>query len=170
MISKFPDVRFVLNHFGTPLHVGTNEAVWADWQRDIKLVAAASPNVYAKLSGLMAMLDLGFGMHKETWPNAGPSAEQIAQSRFGEMIRQTVKAFGVDRCFFGSNCGLRTSEASSGNLSNRRLSFDLVPVDKGMARYGELTAAFVIVLKEMGTSKEDMKKMFYSNAKRFYRI
>lgn len=39
-----------------------------------------------------------------------------------------------------------------------------------MARYGELLAAFVIVAQKMGLSKDDMKKLFHDNAKRFYRI
>lgn len=103
LVKKFPKNRFVLNHFATPLYVGQDDKLYEAWKKDIAALAAASPNVYAKLSGLMAMLGLGYGMYMEEWPNKGPSAEQIAQSRFGEMIKHAVDVFGVDRVMFGSN-------------------------------------------------------------------
>lgn len=148
LAKKFPDVRFILNHYSTPLYIGNDDAAFEEWKTNIKALADASPNVYAKLSGLMAMLGLDFGIYKQTWPNAGPSAETIASSRFGEMTKHVIESFGTDRCVFGSN----------------------FPVDKGMARYGELLASFVINAKEAGAGKEELKKMFHDNAKRFYRI
>lgn len=56
------------------------------------------------------------------------------------------------------------------NLPNRSIKYHHLAVDKGMSQYGELLAAFVLVLQEMGVSKEDMKKIFHDNAKTFYRI
>ncbi|KAI9013718.1 hypothetical protein DFJ74DRAFT_771581 [Hyaloraphidium curvatum] len=148
LAKKFPEVRIVLNHFGTPLGIANDDAMFAKWKTDIKALADASPNVYAKLSGLMPMLGFDWGVYKGTWPNAGPTAKEIAGSRFGDMVRWTIEVFGTDRCFYGSN----------------------FPVDAGMARYGELLASYVIVAKEMGLGKEDLKKLFRDNARKFYRI
>ena len=77
-----PQVPFVLQHAG--MLTDTTPAGWATW-RDSIAILANEPNVYAKLSGF------GTFIHRN-------DADHIAQ-----LIRETVAAFGPQRCLWGSN-------------------------------------------------------------------
>ncbi|KXS11689.1 amidohydrolase 2 [Gonapodya prolifera JEL478] len=146
LAKQFPGTNFVLDHFGTPVDVYTDDAVYKKWQEDITLLAS-NPNVYAKLSGLMP--PLGYTYHRRKWGAPGPTARMLAESRFGDLVRKTVEVFGVDRCMFGSN----------------------FPVDKGSADLAELIGCYLLVLKASGlASPENIAKVFRENAKKFYRI
>jgi L-fuconolactonase len=65
LARAFPDCTMILNHFGTPLGVGTyrssREQIFQRWKEDIAELAKCE-NVYAKLGGL-AMPDNGFDWH-----------------------------------------------------------------------------------------------------------
>lgn len=77
-----PQVAFILQHAG--MLTDTSSAGWANW-RDNTAILANEPNVYAKLSGF------GTFIHRN-------DADHIAH-----LIRETVAAFGVRRCLWGSN-------------------------------------------------------------------
>ncbi|TPX38102.1 hypothetical protein SmJEL517_g00339 [Synchytrium microbalum] len=148
LAKKFPNIRIALNHFGTPINIGNDKKVYQKWLNDMTELSKC-PNVYCKLSGLMKPLGLEKFLYQKPWRTAGPTARDIADSIFGDMIKTTVKLFGVDRCFFGSN----------------------FLVDWACARYGELLASFVLALEDIGiTSKADLRKIFRENCAKFYKL
>lgn len=77
-----PQVAFILQHAG--MLTDTSSAGWANWRGNTAILAN-EPNVYAKLSGF------GTFIHRN-------DADHIAH-----LIRETVAAFGVRRCLWGSN-------------------------------------------------------------------
>jgi predicted TIM-barrel fold metal-dependent hydrolase len=77
-----PQVAFILQHAG--MLTDTSSAGWANWRGNTAILAN-EPNVYAKLSGF------GTFIHRN-------DADHIAR-----LIRETVAAFGVRRCLWGSN-------------------------------------------------------------------
>ncbi|KAJ3333260.1 hypothetical protein HDU93_008634 [Gonapodya sp. JEL0774] len=146
LARKFPKTMFVLDHYGTPVDVYTDGSAYAQWQDSITDLASCS-NVYAKLSGLMP--PLGYEYHKRKWGAPGPTAKELADSRFGDLTKKTLQVFGVDRCMFGSN----------------------FPVDKGSADLAELIGCYLICMKDLGlASRENIVKVFRDNAKKFYRM
>ncbi|TPX38353.1 hypothetical protein SmJEL517_g00340 [Synchytrium microbalum] len=148
LAKKFPNIRMALNHFGTPIDVANDKKVYNKWVEDMRELSKC-PNVYCKLSGLMVPLGFREFLYKKPWNTAGPTAREIADSVYGDMIKTTVKLFGVERCFFGSN----------------------FLVDWASARYGELLASYVLSLEDMGvTSKADLRKIFRENCARFYKL
>ncbi|TPX38143.1 hypothetical protein SmJEL517_g00140 [Synchytrium microbalum] len=147
LANKFPKTQFILDHFGTPIDIATKQEVWDAWVRDFTALSKC-PNVVVKLSGLM--VQLGFDFHKR-YPcgsSPGPSAQEIAASRFGDMTRLAIKLFKAERCMWGSNFS----------------------VDWASARFGELLAAFVICCQEANMSQADLKKVFRENAIRVYSL
>lgn len=101
MAAAAPGTTMVLDHFGTPLGVGSFagrlDEVFETWKDDITLVAQ-QPNVVAKIGGL-AMPDNGFGWHARDTP--ATSDELVAaQARW---YHHTIESFGPDRCMFESN-------------------------------------------------------------------
>jgi len=96
-----PGTQMVLDHFGTPIGVGRfagrRDAVFAEWQRDIRAISRCD-NVVAKLGGL-AMPDNGFGWHAAARP---PTSDEFvaAQRRYYE---HAIECFGAERCMFESN-------------------------------------------------------------------
>jgi predicted TIM-barrel fold metal-dependent hydrolase len=93
-------VQFVLDHFGSPVDVAKEEAVYAQWKNDMTALSAL-PNVYCKISGLMPVLGFDYAARRKE--GKGPDGKEIAASRFGEMVRMTLQMFGAERCMFGSN-------------------------------------------------------------------
>ncbi|KAI9013477.1 hypothetical protein DFJ74DRAFT_733233 [Hyaloraphidium curvatum] len=142
LARKFPKVRMVLDHFGGPLDIADDPAKFAAWSKGMEELARC-PLVFAKLSGLMAHLGLGY--HKLP---GGADRWTIANGTFGKLIEHTVRTFGVDRCIWASN----------------------FPVDKANGGVGEIVRANMIVFRRMGLSYEDRKKLFRDNALKFYRI
>ncbi|TPX55029.1 hypothetical protein SeMB42_g00007 [Synchytrium endobioticum] len=146
LATKFPEVKMVLDHFGTPIDIATKPEVYDAWLRDMTELSKL-PNVQVKMSGLMPQL--GFQFEKRhPCTSAGATAREIVHSKFGNMVTDTVKLFGVDRVMYGSNG----------------------PVDYASARLSELLAAYVICCEVAGVSQVELKKIFRENALRFYRL
>ncbi|KAI9010061.1 hypothetical protein DFJ74DRAFT_685747 [Hyaloraphidium curvatum] len=140
LVRMHPNVNFVMDHMGTPIEIGKNrETEYAKWLADFTELSKC-PNVCAKVSGLMAVLGLECGRKQ--------SAEWIAKSVFGDMVRDTVRLFGPERCMFGSN----------------------FPVDKAEAFLETLIEAYLIIFRGMGLSEADIEQIFRKTASRFYRI
>ena len=101
LAAAVPETTMILDHFGTPLGVGSyagkREEIYARWRDDMEAIAEC-PNVVAKLGGL-AMPDNGFGWDKRATP---PSSDEFveAQARY---YHHTIQCFGADRCMFESN-------------------------------------------------------------------
>jgi len=96
-----PGTQMVIDHFGTPIGVGRfagrRDAVFAEWQRDIRAISRCD-NVVAKLGGL-AMPDNGFGWHAAARPPT--SDEFVAAQR--PYYEHAIECFGAERCMFESN-------------------------------------------------------------------
>jgi L-fuconolactonase len=96
-----PETVIVLDHFSTPLGVGSfagrRDEVFEEWRAGITELANC-PNVVAKIGGL-AMPDNGFDWH--TAPRPATSDEFVeAQGRY---YHHTIEGFGPARCMFESN-------------------------------------------------------------------
>ncbi|MEM9038480.1 MAG: amidohydrolase family protein [Actinomycetota bacterium] len=95
------ETTMVLDHFGTPVGVGSyagrHDEIFETWRDDISAIAAM-PHTVAKLGGL-AMPDNGFGFDAAESP---PTSDELldAQRRWYE---HTIEAFGPERCMFESN-------------------------------------------------------------------
>jgi len=96
-----PDTQMVLDHFGTPLGVGSfvghRDEIFSAWQDDIHEIAECE-NVVAKIGGL-AMPDNGFGWHTAARP---PTSDEFVAAQ-GRYYWATIDAFGPERCMFESN-------------------------------------------------------------------
>ncbi len=101
LAAAVPDTQLVLDHFGSPIHVGAwadqHEEVFSDWKADMAAIAEC-PNVAVKLGGL-AMPPNGFGWHERATPAS--SDEVVAAQR--EYYLHMIDCFGPDRCMFESN-------------------------------------------------------------------
>jgi predicted TIM-barrel fold metal-dependent hydrolase len=84
VLQKHPDLRVVINHLSF-LRQGHEE----EWRRAIAVLAAL-PNAYMKLS----MLPYG---------HPGYHQSPASQKHMGDYVRETIEAFGPDRCMFASN-------------------------------------------------------------------
>jgi predicted TIM-barrel fold metal-dependent hydrolase len=144
LARQFPDTAIVLDHVGGPLgigpYAGRRDAVFADWRRSIRALAAC-PNVVVKLGGL-GMRVGGFGLHEQAEP---PSSEALA-SLFRPYMDTCIEAFGPRRCMFESN----------------------FPVDKASCGYGVLWNAFKRLAADHTT--EDRMALFSGTAARVYRL
>jgi len=96
-----PGTTMVLDHFGTPLGVGSfagqRDEIFEHWCDDIDEVAAC-PNVVLKAGG-MAMPDNGYGWHERDRP---PDSDEFVEVQ-GDWYRHAIDAFGPDRVMFESN-------------------------------------------------------------------
>ena len=89
---------------------------------------AACPNVVSKLSGL------GTFIHRND------------PAHVAEVVRETVRIFGADRCLFGSN----------------------FPIEKLWTSYGALAAAYREAIKS--APEKDQRAILHDTATRVYRI
>lgn len=139
-----PDTVMVLDHFGTPLGVGSyanrREEIFERWRDDIAEVARCD-NVVAKLGGL-AMPDNGFGWDVAARP---PTSDELvaAQRRYYE---HTIECFGPDRCMLESN----------------------FPVDRFSLSYRVLWNALKKLIAEH--SPDERAAMLAGTARRVYRL
>ncbi|MFT7286383.1 MAG: L-fuconolactonase [Halieaceae bacterium] len=96
-----PDTVMVLDHFSTPLGVGSfagkRDSLLPQWQREMRELAEC-PNVFLKLGGL-AMPDNGFAWHLAERP---PSSDELIAAQ-GDWYRHALDCFGAERCMFESN-------------------------------------------------------------------
>lgn len=116
LARDFPEARIVLDHMGGPLGVGPyagrREEVFADWRRQLALVAAC-PNVSIKLGGL-TMTSAGFGWHKRPAP---PGSRELADA-MQPYFDACVDLFGPQRCMLESNFPMDRASCSYAVLWN----------------------------------------------------
>ncbi len=144
LAQAFPDTTLILNHVGGPLGVGpyagATEAHFAQWQRDIRALAAC-PNVSVKLGGLGMRIN-PFTLYQRDTP---PGSQQIADA-WRPWIHGCIEAFGANRCMFESN----------------------FPVDKISSGYATLWNAFKRLAE--GASEDEKTALFSGTATRIYRL
>jgi len=118
LASKWPDVTFVLDHCGVPQ---VKEKLLDPWRSYIVEIAKL-PNVYCKVSGLVAYAD------PERW----------TEDDLRPYIEHVISCFGWDRVLFGSDWPVCTLSASyrqwvealysitrsAGEASQRKLFYD----------------------------------------------
>lgn len=139
-----PETTMVLDHFGTPLGVGSwagrHDETFEHWTKDIAALAE-EPNVVAKLGGL-AMPDNGF------WPVGTQDRPGVAeflavQERW---YLHTIECFGPARCMFESN----------------------FPVDKFSVDYPVVWQAFEQIASRY--SADEQADLFAGVARRVYKL
>lgn len=84
-VGAFPDQLFVIDHIAKP-HI-KDRYITDEWKSAIHAVAAASPNVYCKISGMVTEAD---------WKKWKPEHLTV-------YIDTVVEAFGMDRVLYGSD-------------------------------------------------------------------
>ncbi|MEM7325218.1 MAG: amidohydrolase family protein [Actinomycetota bacterium] len=130
LAAAVPGTTMVLDHFGTPIGVGSyidrQDEVFETWQIGLA-AAAAQPNVVAKIGG-MAMPDNGFGWDRRATP--ATSDEFVAAQ--GRYYRFTIEQFGPARCMFESNFPVDRLSLSYRTVWNafKKLAADHSPVER----------------------------------------
>jgi len=145
LARAFPETTIVLNHVGAPLAVGAayagrRDAVFADWRRSIRELAAFA-NVRVKLGG-MGMRIFGFGFDERPLP---PSSDELAAA-WRPYVETCIEAFGPQRAMFESN----------------------FPVDKVYCSYGILWNAFKKLAAAYNA--DEKAELFFNTAQRTYRL
>jgi L-fuconolactonase len=144
LAQAFPGTTIVLDHLGGPIGIGPyrnqRDAVFAEWQRSIRSLAACD-NLVVKLGGLGMRLS-GFDFPYRERP---PTSAELAAA-WKPYILAGIEAFGPARCMFQSN----------------------FPVDKGTASYGVIWNAFKRIAQDM--SDGERAALFHDTAARVYRI
>jgi predicted TIM-barrel fold metal-dependent hydrolase len=125
LVRDFPGVTFVLIHAG--MLEDRSEAGRDRWRRGLRTLAAC-PNVVTKLSGL------------------GTFLRACDESAWRPVIRETLDAFGPERCMFGSN----------------------FPIEKLWTDYATLTAVFRSCIADL--SAGDRAWVLHRCAARVYGI
>lgn len=125
LARAFPDIPLVLGHAGFPQ--SREEEYLANWRRGISTLAEAD-NAVCKISGL--------GMKDPAW-----TVESIRP-----LVLHCIEAFGVERCFFGTNW----------------------PVDRLFSSYPDVLNAYDAITADL--SHDERVALFSGNAERVYRI
>jgi L-fuconolactonase len=140
----FPDTTIILNHLGGPVlggeFPGSNQEIFAAWQRDIAAVAQ-SPNVVVKLGGIQMPVN-GFNWHTRQRP---PSSDELVAAT-SPWYLHAIEAFGPARCMFESN----------------------FPVDRASCSYDVLWNQFKKLTKQFRS--DERSAMFFGTAARTYRL
>ncbi|MGW1740651.1 amidohydrolase family protein [Nocardia sp. NPDC001965] len=152
LARRYPEAKIVLNHLGTPAGIfgpiGENTgndaeqraAIFERWRTDIAALAE-SPNVVAKVSGLMMPI-LGHPVPRPGEPTPLPRLVE----RIGPLLRHAADVFGTERLVWGSN----------------------FPVDRPITSItGSATAVATVLSEHLGGS-EPLEKVFRTNAQRVY--
>lgn len=129
LAEQFTNTRIVCDHAGFPQ--GRDEDYFHNWLGGMKTLAGAD-NVVCKISGL----GMGDHMVGRKW-----TIDSIRPWVLG-----CIEAFGVDRCFFGTNW----------------------PVDRLFSDYRFLVDAYVEIVKAF--SNDEIEALFSRNAEEIYRI
>ena len=124
LACDFPDTEIILNHTGLPSD-RSPEGVSA-WSEAMQAFAA-QPNTAVKISGIC--------LPEQKWT---PELN-------GDIVRETIRIFGVDRCMFASN----------------------FPVDGIWATYDEIFSGFKAITSNLDHA--DRRKLFHDNAAAYYR-
>lgn len=122
-----PDLRIMVGHAGLPRR--RDVAYLENWRREMRMLAQA-PNVAVKISGL-PMAD-----HSWTVESLRP------------WILDTMDAFGMERCMFGTNW----------------------PVDSLFSSYARLVDAYRLIISGAGLAIADQHAVLHGNAERLYGI
>jgi predicted TIM-barrel fold metal-dependent hydrolase len=125
LLADWGDLTVVLEHTGWPRSNSDEE--FKMWKAGISALASVGPNVNCKLSGLAMPL--------------GTTDAEV----FKRWIEHALEAFGVDRCFFGSN----------------------FPPDSGHSTFDDLYTTYTTLTADLDSA--DREKLFASNAERVYR-
>jgi predicted TIM-barrel fold metal-dependent hydrolase len=123
--SRFPETTLVLQHAGMLEDLSDDGRT--RWREGMKRMAD-QPNIVSKTSGL------GTFIHRN-------DAAHIA-----EVVSETVKMFGADRCLFGSN----------------------FPIEKLWTSYGDLAAAHRSALASLAVSSQ--RSILHDNACKVYKL
>jgi predicted TIM-barrel fold metal-dependent hydrolase len=136
LISQHPKTIAIVDHMGT-LHLGSNKSeedhAISAWREGIRLLSRL-PNVYVKLS----MLE---------FTKPGWLKDKSKKKLIGDLVKETIKVFGANRCMFASNWPV-----------------DAFPDNTAQ----ELYDAFAEIAKDY-TDKEK-HDLFYGTANRAYRL
>lgn len=144
LAKAFPNTTIILNHLGGPVlggeFPGTNDEIFAQWKKDISLVAQHE-NVVVKAGGIQMPVN-GFKWHERERP---PSSDDLlAVNR--PWYEHAIKAFGPGRTMFESN----------------------FPVDRASCSYNALWNQFKKLSK--GFRADERADMFSETARRVYRL
>jgi predicted TIM-barrel fold metal-dependent hydrolase len=123
--QRHPDVPMVLDHAGFPLE--RTDEYFENWKGGIATLAEAE-SAWCKISGL--------GMGDNDW-----SVDSLRP-----WVLHCIEAFGVERCFFGTNW----------------------PVDRMYSTYGQLIEAYAEIVE--GFSRDEQVALFSGNAEKLFRI
>lgn len=125
LARAFPDVLLVLDHAGFPQE--RTDEYYAQWSGGMRTLAEAESAV-CKISGL--------GMKDMRW----------TVDRLRPWVLGCIEAFGVDRCFFGTNW----------------------PLDRLSSSYPDVVDAYRTIIGEF--SDDEQTALLSGNAERYYRI
>lgn len=128
VLDAHPRLRAVIDHLAKPAIASRSLDPW----REQLARASEHPNVYCKLSGLVTEAD-----------HAAWHAEDLAP-----YIQHAVRAFGPQRCMFGSDWPVCTLAGSYAQVV-RALEFSLAP---------------------LGLSSGDLERIYGGTASEFYRL
>jgi predicted TIM-barrel fold metal-dependent hydrolase len=144
LARAMPQLSIVCDHLATPLgigaHAGKRDASFADWDANIRALAAC-PNVAMKLGGL-AMPFGGFA----SFMADPPATAAMLADEWRPWVESAIAAFGAERCMFESN----------------------FPVDRGTCDYRTLWNAFKLIAA--GASETEKTALFSGTAARVYRL
>ncbi len=125
LATTFPETQIILNHTGLP--ADRSDVGLSAW-RDAMTALAQAPNVAVKISGL--------GQPGQPWTVAANS----------EVVLDTIRIFGTQRCMFASN----------------------FPVDSLVASYKTIFDGFATIVAAFSPSQQSA--LFHDNAVRIYRL
>ena len=124
LARRFPDTTIILNHAGLP---SDRSAPGLNGWREALSKFANEPNTAVKISGICQ-------------PGKPWTAELNRN-----VVLETIRIFGVNRCMLASN----------------------FPVDKLLASFGEIYSGFMQIISEF--SETDQLKLLHDNALAYYR-
>ncbi|MGW5387873.1 amidohydrolase family protein [Nocardia sp. NPDC003963] len=154
LARRYPEATIVLNHLGTPagvfgrvgkhtgLDAGERHTILERWRDDIADLAG-SPNVVAKVSGLMMPI-LGHPVPRPGNPT--PVAELTG--RVAPLLSHALDVFGVERLIWGSN----------------------FPVDRPITSITGSARTVATVLSDRLGGTGFLSPVFRDNARRVYRL
>ncbi len=125
LIRRFPEVTFCVDHAGMPRE--RDDAYFASWSRGMREIASCD-NAVCKISAL--------GMNDRRWTTKSLAPWVLA----------CVDAFGIGRCFFGSNW----------------------PVDRLFSGYGDLLGSFSAIIDNFSAGEK--RALWSGNAERIFRV
>jgi predicted TIM-barrel fold metal-dependent hydrolase len=125
LANDYGDVTLCVDHAGFPKE--RTAAYLENWRRGMQTIASA-PNTVCKISGL--------AMGDNNW-----TVESLRP-----WVEGCIEAFGVERCFFGTNW----------------------PVDRLYSSFGDVVDAYAEIISAF--SKTEQSALFSGNAERIFRV